>query len=81
MARGRARRARAARTPASVTPLIRGRGAAALPRPARGRGHGARSTGHRQIGRERVSLMHVCGSHEQAIARFGLRAVLPANST
>jgi hydrogenase expression/formation protein HypD len=25
----------------------------------------------------RVSLMHVCGSHEQAIARFGLRAVLP----
>jgi hydrogenase expression/formation protein HypD len=29
------------------------------------------------IGRERVSVMHVCGSHEQAIARFGLRAVLP----
>ncbi len=29
------------------------------------------------IGRDRVSLMHVCGSHEQAIARFGLRAVLP----
>ncbi len=28
------------------------------------------------IGR-RVSVMHVCGSHEQAIARFGLRAVLP----
>jgi hydrogenase expression/formation protein HypD len=25
----------------------------------------------------RVSIMHVCGSHEQAIARFGLRAVLP----
>ncbi len=25
----------------------------------------------------RVSLMHVCGSHEQAIARFGLRAALP----
>ncbi|WP_242343479.1 hydrogenase formation protein HypD [Anaeromyxobacter terrae] len=25
----------------------------------------------------RVSVMHVCGSHEQAIARFGLRAVLP----
>jgi len=24
-----------------------------------------------------VSLMHVCGSHEQAIARFGLRALLP----
>jgi hydrogenase expression/formation protein HypD len=30
-----------------------------------------------QIGRETVTLMHVCGSHEQAIARFGLRAVLP----
>src|SRR5688572_3046747 len=29
------------------------------------------------IGRSPVSLMHVCGSHEQAIARFGLRAVLP----
>ena len=26
-----------------------------------------------QIGRP-VSLMHVCGSHEQAIARFGLRS-------
>ena len=31
------------------------------------------------IGRPRVPLMHVCGSHEQAIARYGLRAVLPAN--
>ncbi len=29
-----------------------------------------------EMGR-RVSLMHVCGSHEQAIARFGLRAVFP----
>jgi hydrogenase expression/formation protein HypD len=29
------------------------------------------------IGRP-VSLMHVCGSHEQAIARFGLRAVFPS---
>jgi hydrogenase expression/formation protein HypD len=28
------------------------------------------------IGRP-VTVMHVCGSHEQAIARFGLRAVLP----
>lgn len=30
-------------------------------------------------GRERQTLtvMHVCGSHEQAIARFGLRTVLP----
>ncbi|MEW6321081.1 MAG: hydrogenase formation protein HypD [Acidobacteriota bacterium] len=26
----------------------------------------------------RVSVMHVCGSHEQAIARFGLRATFPA---
>jgi hydrogenase expression/formation protein HypD len=24
-----------------------------------------------------VSIMHVCGSHEQAIAKFGLRSVLP----
>jgi hydrogenase expression/formation protein HypD len=30
-----------------------------------------------EIGRSPVSVMHVCGSHEQAIARFGLRAVLP----
>ena len=30
-----------------------------------------------QIGRDPVSVMHVCGSHEQAIAKFGLRAVLP----
>jgi hydrogenase expression/formation protein HypD len=28
------------------------------------------------VGRQ-VSVMHVCGSHEQAIARFGLRAVFP----
>ena len=25
-----------------------------------------------------ITLMHVCGSHEQAIARYGLRSVLPA---
>src|SRR5678810_392984 len=30
-----------------------------------------------EIGRSPVSMMHVCGSHEQAIARFGLRATLP----
>ena len=30
-----------------------------------------------EIGREKVSVMHVCGSHEQAIARFGLRATFP----
>ena len=29
------------------------------------------------IGRAPVSVMHVCGSHEQAIARFGLRASFP----
>ncbi len=35
----------------------------------------ARVTG--EIGRAPVSIMHVCGSHEQAIARFGLRATFP----
>lgn len=30
-----------------------------------------------EIGRDRISLMHVCGSHEQAIAKFGLRSILP----
>ena len=30
-----------------------------------------------QIGRAPISLMHVCGSHEQAIARYGLRSILP----
>jgi hydrogenase expression/formation protein HypD len=30
----------------------------------------------REAGRE-VSVMHVCGSHEQSIAKFGLRAILP----
>jgi hydrogenase expression/formation protein HypD len=29
------------------------------------------------VGRTPVAVMHVCGSHEQAIARFGLRAVFP----
>jgi hydrogenase expression/formation protein HypD len=29
------------------------------------------------IGRDPISVMHVCGSHEQAIAKFGLRATLP----
>jgi hydrogenase expression/formation protein HypD len=29
-----------------------------------------------EIGRP-VTVMHVCGSHEQAIARFGLRSILP----
>lgn len=31
----------------------------------------------RRLGRAPVSIMHVCGSHEQAIARFGLRAAFP----
>jgi len=30
-----------------------------------------------EIGRSPVSVMHVCGSHEQAIARWGLRATFP----
>jgi hydrogenase expression/formation protein HypD len=31
----------------------------------------------REVGRAPVSVMHVCGSHEQAIARFGLRSGFP----
>lgn len=31
----------------------------------------------RQIDHAPVSIMHVCGSHEQAIAKFGLRAAFP----
>ncbi len=31
----------------------------------------------RDIGRAPVAVMHVCGSHEQAIARYGLRASFP----
>ena len=30
-----------------------------------------------RLGRSPVSVMHVCGSHEQAIAKFGLRAAFP----
>jgi hydrogenase expression/formation protein HypD len=30
-----------------------------------------------EIGRSPVSVMHVCGSHEQAIAKWGLRATFP----
>lgn len=36
----------------------------------------ARLTAHRSAD-DPLSIMHVCGSHEQAIARFGLRAALP----
>jgi hydrogenase expression/formation protein HypD len=32
----------------------------------------------RALGRSPVSIMHVCGSHEQAIAKFGLRAAFPS---
>ncbi len=28
-------------------------------------------------GEDPISVMHVCGSHEQAIAKFGLRSILP----
>lgn len=31
----------------------------------------------KEIGRSPVSVMHVCGSHEQAISKFGLRATFP----
>ncbi|MGE5187049.1 MAG: hydrogenase formation protein HypD [Acidobacteriota bacterium] len=31
----------------------------------------------KSLGRAPVSIMHVCGSHEQAIAKFGLRAAFP----
>ena len=30
-----------------------------------------------ELGRTPVSVMHVCGSHEQAIAKFGLRSTFP----
>jgi len=30
-----------------------------------------------ELGRSPVSVMHVCGSHEQAIAKFGLRSTFP----
>ena len=32
-----------------------------------------------EIGRAPVSIMHVCGSHEQAIAKWGLRSTFPKN--
>jgi len=28
-------------------------------------------------GSERLAIMHVCGSHEQAISKFGLRSLVP----
>ena len=45
--------------------------------PARGKAlAGALATHTARLGRQ-VAVMHVCGSHEQAIARHGLRAVFP----
>lgn len=45
--------------------------------PARARGL-VDALGHTMAAIDRpVTVMHVCGSHEQAIARFGLRASLP----
>jgi hydrogenase expression/formation protein HypD len=44
------------------------------------RARGLRNALHhlvRQAGHAPVSVMHVCGSHEQAIAKFGLRAAFP----
>src|SRR5574342_315055 len=63
-----------------LDPLAAGGGIAALRfrDPARGRAlAGALARLVRELGRSPVSIMHVCGSHEQAIARFGLRAALP----
>jgi hydrogenase expression/formation protein HypD len=35
----------------------------------------ARTVG--EVGRAPLTVMHVCGSHEQAIAKYGLRAIMP----
>lgn len=46
--------------------------------PLRAKALGARLTELvRELNRDPVSVMHVCGSHEQAIARFGLRSAFP----
>jgi hydrogenase expression/formation protein HypD len=39
---------------------------------------GALARATEQVGRAPVSVMHVCGSHEQAIAKFGLRTAFPS---
>ena len=49
---------------------------ATRPGPRADRGAAAGGRGDRA---RAVSVMHVCGSHEQAIARFGLRAAFPRN--
>ena len=53
------------------------RSSSSVTRPRRGRCGRAIEKVTREIGRDPVSVMHVCGSHEQAIARFGLRAAFP----
>lgn len=45
--------------------------------PARARDLGRALTAAAEAMGRTVSLMHVCGSHEQAIARYGLRASFP----
>jgi hydrogenase expression/formation protein HypD len=45
--------------------------------PARGRLLQERLDGMLERAARRVTVMHVCGSHEQAIARYGLRARFP----
>jgi hydrogenase expression/formation protein HypD len=63
-----------------LDPLAADGGVAALRfrDPARGRALAEALTRLvRELGRAPVSVMHVCGSHEQAIARFGLRATFP----
>jgi len=37
----------------------------------------ALETVSREVPHDPVSIMHVCGSHEQSIAKYGLRSVLP----
>ncbi|MCX8179116.1 MAG: hydrogenase formation protein HypD [Candidatus Aenigmarchaeota archaeon] len=33
----------------------------------------------RLVGKEKVRIMHVCGTHEQTIAKYGIRKLLPEN--
>lgn len=49
--------------------------------PERGRALGERLQRAVDRAGRPVTVMHVCGSHEQAIARYGLRARLPAGLT
>lgn len=47
--------------------------------PARGRALLARLADSVERAARPITVMHVCGSHEQALARFGLRARLPSD--